>query len=119
MAPTYDDGSFNLCWRGRYLWSEPQRGDIVVLRFAGERELLLKRVLALAGDTIAFRDDTLLVNGALVTEPYVHGQSSWNFEPRRVESGKVFVAGDNRAVPMERYHFGQIDQERIMGGLVW
>ncbi|MCL2790743.1 MAG: S26 family signal peptidase [Desulfobulbus sp.] len=35
MEPTYRDGGFNFCWRGRYLFSEPARGDVVAIRFWG------------------------------------------------------------------------------------
>lgn len=118
MEPTYSNG-FNLCWRGRYLFASPQRGDVVAIRFAGNRVLLLKRIVALAGDTVAFNNGVLLVNGEKVQEPYVQFRSDWNLEPRTVEPGKVYVVGDNRGVPMNRHHFGQVDEQRIVGGLLW
>jgi signal peptidase I len=118
MEPTYTNG-FNLCWRGRYLFSAPQRGDVVVIRLAGNRVLLLKRVVALAGDTVAFVQGTLVVNGQKMDEPYVRYQSDWNLEPRTVDPGKVYVVGDNRGVPMHRHHFGQVEEQRIVGGLLW
>jgi signal peptidase I len=119
MEPTYTDGGVNLCWRGRYLFSSPQRGDVVVIRFAGRRVLLLKRIVALAGDTVAFQNGVLMVNGEPVAEPYLRSRSDWNLEPRTVATGKVYVVGDNRSVPMTRHHFGQVDQQRIVGGLLW
>jgi signal peptidase I len=119
MEPTYGDGGFNFCWRGRYLFSEPERGDVVVIRFAGRRVMLLKRIIGLAGDTVEFRNGELFVNGSKVEEPYVRTPSDWNLAPRRVGPGKVYVVGDNRAVPMDRHHFGQVEQERIVGGVVW
>lgn len=118
MEPTYSNG-FNLCWRGRYLFAAPQRGDVVAIRFAGNRVLLLKRVVALAGDTVAFAHGMLLINGQQVDEPYVRFRADWNLEPRTVEPGKVYVVGDNRGVPMHRHHFGQVDEQRIVGGLLW
>lgn len=119
MEPTYDDGGFNLCWRGRYLFAAPERGDVVVIRFAGQRVMLLKRIIGLAGDTVEFRNGALFVNGAWVKEPYVRSPSDWNLAPRTVEPGKVYVVGDNRTVQMDRHHFGQVEQERIMGGVLW
>lgn len=118
MEPTYSNG-FNLCWRGRYLFDSPQRGDVVAIRFAGNRVLLLKRIVALAGDTVAFAQGKLVVNGQEVDEPYVLFRADWNLEPRTVEPGKVYVVGDNRGVPMHRHHFGQVDEQRIVGGLLW
>jgi len=119
MEPTYDDGGFNFCWRGRYLFSAPERGDVVVIRFAGRQVMLLKRVIGLAGDTVEFRNGALFVNSAWVKEPYVRTPSDWNLAPRKVEPAKVYVVGDNRTVHMNRHHFGQVEQERIMGGVLW
>ena len=92
---------------------------MVVIRLAGNRVLLLKRIVALAGETVAFSNGVLLVNGQPVAEPYLRSRSNWNLEPRTVDPGKVYVVGDNRGVPINRHHFGQVDQQRIVGGLLW
>lgn len=119
MEPTYDNGSFVFCWRGRYLFSEPERGDVVVIRFAGRRVTLLKRVVGLAGDTVEFRNGALFVNDTWVKEPYVRMPSDWNMAARKVEPGKLYVVGDNRSVVMDRHSFGQVERERIIGGVLW
>jgi len=119
MEPTYRDGGFNFCWRGRYLFSEPRHGDVVVIRFAGRGVMLLKRVVALAGETVEFRDGVLVVDGRAIEEPYVQTASDWRLAPRRVEPGKVYVVGDNRAVPMNQHSFGQVERQRIIGGILW
>nr|WP_240193313.1 signal peptidase I [Desulfobulbus alkaliphilus] len=119
MEPTYRDGGFTFCWRFRYLLTEPAHGDVVVIRFSGRRVVLLKRVVALAGETVEFRSGVLFVNGQPVDEPYVQSASDWQLAPRVVEPGKVYVVGDNRGVAMERHHFGQVDRQRILGGVVW
>ena len=119
MEPTYHDGGFNFCWRWRYLFSQPAHGDVVVIRFAGPRVMLLKRIVALAGETVEFRQGALFVNGRKVEEPYVKTASDWQLPSRRVEPGKVYVVGDNRGVSVNRHHFGQVHQQRIIGGLVW
>ena len=119
MAPTYRDGGFNFSWRFRYLLTDPGHGDVVVIRFSGQRVVLLKRVVALAGETVEFRQGMLFVNGSKVEEPYVHTASDWDLSPRVVEAGKIYVVGDNRGVPMGRHHFGQVDRQRILGGVLW
>ncbi len=115
MEPTYADGGFSFCLRLSYLFSEPERGDVVAVRFAGRRVVLLKRVVALAGDTVEFQNGVLLVNNRRVNEPYVRYNSAWNLPPRQVAPGKVYVVGDNRGVPMEQHHFGQVSTRRILG----
>lgn len=119
MEPTYHDGSLNFCWRWRYLFSEPEHGDVVMIRFAGRRVMLLKRIVALAGETVAFREGLLFVNGRKVDEPYVKTSSDWQLDTRTVEPGKVYVVGDNRHVAMNRHQFGQVERQRIVGGILW
>lgn len=119
MEPTYRDGGFNFCWRFRYLLTEPAHGDVVVIRFSGHRVVLLKRVVALAGETVEFRHGILFVNGQSINEPYLQTASDWQLPPRVVEPGKVYVVGDNRSVAMDRHHFGQVDRQRILGGVLW
>ncbi len=119
MEPTYMDGGFNFCWRLHYLFSQPQRGDVIAIRFAGRRIMLLKRIVALAGETVEFRNGVLFVNHKKVNEPYVRYPSAWNLQPRQVAPGNVYVIGDNRSVPIDRHHFGQVAEKRIVGGVVW
>lgn len=118
MEPTYHDGDFGICWRLRYLFHPPQRGDIVAVRFAGPSAVLLKRVVALAGDEVAFRGGTLYVNGIAQDEPYTAKPCDWELPPRRVESGKVYVVGDNRSLPIEDHVFGQTETKRVIGTIL-
>lgn len=48
-------------------WSAPARGDIVVCFSPEDGVRLVKRVVALAGDTVELRDDMLLLNGEHLT----------------------------------------------------
>ena len=119
MEPTYHDGSWNFCWRGAYLFSEPRRSDVVLVRFAGSKVMLLKRVVALAGEQVEFRNGKLFVNGKEIHEPYVRYPCDWNLPPRQVEGGCVYVVGDNRSLPMEGHQFGQASVKRIVGVPLW
>lgn len=118
MEPAYEDGSFALCWRLRYLFSPPRQGDIVTVRFSGHRVMLLKRIVALPGETIEFREGILYRNGKPVEEPYVRYRAPWNLAPRKVAPDHVYVVGDNRGTPMDRHRFGQVKMDRIVGGVV-
>ena len=48
------------------VWSNPQRGDIVVFFSPKDGTRLVKRVLGLPGDTIEMRDEQLIINGQQV-----------------------------------------------------
>lgn len=119
MEPTYTDGSFNFCFRLQYVFSEPRRGDVVAVRFSGKRIMLLKRVIALEGDTVEFRNGQLYLNGKLAIEPYVLYPGDWDLPPRKVKKDHVYVVGDNRNVPMGQHDFGQTRVRRIMGSPLW
>lgn len=119
MEPTYHDGEFNSCWRLRYVFCEPHRSDVVVVRLAGRKVMLLKRVVALEGDEVQFRDGRLFVNGRRLEELYVRYPCRWELPPRRVEAGHVYLIGDNRSMPMEQHQFGQTPANRIVGAPLW
>lgn len=51
---------------GRVLASLPERGDVVVFRPDGAGSDLIKRVIALPGDTVEMRNGSLLLNGRRV-----------------------------------------------------
>ena len=114
MVPTYPEHGFTFCWRGRYWFSQPRRGDVVIVRYAG-RVFYLKRIVALAGDTVEFRHGRLFVNGELQREPYVRYICDWELAPRTVEPGHCYVVGDNRSQPMREHRFGSVALQRIAG----
>jgi signal peptidase I len=81
---------------------QPQRGDLVVCEQGGD--LLVKRVIGIAGDVVEGHDLKVTVNGRLLNEPYVQHvrnrpldpETLENFGPITVSAGQFFVAGDNR-----------------------
>ena len=119
MAPTYTDGGFNFCWRLKYFYDTPERHDIVAVRLAGRKMLLLKRIVALPGERVAFRQGQVLINDLPLNEPYVHFRQEWNLPARVVKPGHVYLVGDNRGVPMDQHDFGQTPIHRIIGVPLW
>lgn len=119
MEPTYHNGGINFCWRLRYLFSKPKRCDVIVVRFAGNRVMLLKRVVALEDEQIEFRNGKLFVDGKQMDEPYVRYPCDWNLLPRQVEKDCIYVVGDNRNMPIENHHFGQVTLKRVAGVPLW
>jgi len=80
--------------------------------------MLLKRIVALSGETVEFREGELYVDGNLIEEPYVHHRSNWNLPQRTVAPGHVYVVGDNRGTPMALHKFGETNMNRIVGGVL-
>lgn len=123
MAPNFETGQFIIVSRANYLFSEPERGDIAVFHFPGdETEDYIKRVIALPGDTIEFRNQQVHVNGELLEEPYINEPCTVNNCPDAVYTmgtDDYFLMGDNRNHSLDSRSFeaqGQrVHREHLVG----
>lgn len=116
MEPTYRDGSINFVNTLRYRFRAPRRGDVVAIRMAGRHVMLLKRIIGLPGERLAFHNGTLTVNGKVIPEPYVKNIGDWNLAEVTIGLNEFFVAGDNRLMPIEAHAHGRVERGRIIGG---
>ena len=127
-------------------YAEPTRGDIVVFRGSHEPIDLVKRLIALPGDTVEMRNSTLLLNGVPREEPYVrhsdrggdqpHPWMTWqkdylasgdpatyrptrdNWGPLVVPPNHYFVLGDNRDESLDSRYWGFVPEPDIKGRAV-
>jgi signal peptidase I len=120
MAPTLRGGDRLLVTHGNPL---PQRGDIVVTEVEedGEPVELVKRVIALPGDTVEILSDVAYVNGD--PEPTRGQVVDSHFAVSRpritVPAGHVYVMGDNRPNSEDSRYLGPIPISGIMGKAVF
>jgi signal peptidase I len=115
-----------------YRLRDIRRGDVVVFDrvttdgVAVQHDDLIKRVIGLAGDTIAISKCVVSVNGNEIDEPYLNGydlaQSNLDdrcripeMEVTTVDSGQLFVMGDNRPQSFDSRMFGTIDESLVIG----
>lgn len=121
MAPTYRPGSINFINKLAYRWSDPQRGDVVAVRFAGESVFLLKRIVGLPGERVTLDGGVVYVNGERLEENYVKlwGRSYWR-KTWELEGDEYLVIGDNRALVSDETHYkGAARRERIIGKVLF
>ena len=118
MLPTYQDGSTHFVNRLAYLWHEPQRGDVVSIRLAGTHVMYMKRIIGLPGETVAFANGQVLINGETLDEPYEKLHCDWNLPPEKLGPNEYFVVGDNRSMPPENHEHGKARRDRIVGKLL-
>ena len=110
MNPTLEDGEILILKKyDRSL----ERFDIVVLDYNGEK--LVKRVIGLPGEKIAYKDNKLYVDGKRVKEPFEHEVTD-DFElEEQIPEGYYFVLGDNRINSTDSRMIGAISKEQIQG----
>jgi signal peptidase I len=119
MIPTLRSGDYLLITRG---YESPRRGDVVVTHVQedGRPVELVKRIIAIPGDTIEIRDDVAIVNG--LDEP-MRGQI---VDPRFAVSrpgfvipeGFVYILGDNRPGSEDSRFIGPVPISGIEGRAV-
>ena len=92
MEPTYMNGDFNFCFKLRYIFSKPERHDVVAIRLAGEKVILLKRVVALEGEVVEIQKGNLFVIKYFTR--FVYDQLGLNSIPYRspLQWGCVYMA---------------------------
>lgn len=113
------DGSVDI-----YPFSEPERGDIIVLEPpAVSSEPYIKRVIGLPGERITFAHGLVFVNGEALTEDYIDGAITGcehtPFCAVTVPPGRVFVLGDNRLNSTDSRVFGTIPYDHIVGKAIF
>jgi len=117
MMPTLR--SWEVCWMQRVHPYVPARGDIIMFRTADDPPLqFIKRVIAVPGETLAIQAGQVLINNQPLAEPYTTNNPAWSLVVTHVPSGKVYVIGDNRTVPMEVAVQGLIATRLVQARLV-
>ena len=105
------------------LFYRPDYGDIIVFedRSTGYSDPMIKRVIALEGDTVKINSDgSVYVNGVLLDEDYVYINGYYNQHPIEytVPEGEVYVMGDHRNMSSDSRVFGAIDEDTILGRVI-
>jgi signal peptidase I len=127
MYPALHDGDLLIASKVDYRLHPIERGDIVILKDPlDSRRDFIKRVVGLPGDRIRIHDHHVLVNGALLREPYV---ASWVLtgdwpgpgpnDTSLIPRGSYFVLGDNRDHSSDSRVFSSIRQDSIDGKAVF
>ena len=110
----------------------PARGDVIVLESPDSGIVLLKRVVALPGDTVAVRDGRVSIDGHVApiherlgaVEEELDGRShpvdiarygGPDFGPVVVPRGRYLVLGDNRGDSRDGRAFGFVARGAILG----
>ena len=114
MDPNIQDGDVVMWYR---LDKDYVATDPIVVSHEGEQQV--RRVVAVAGDTVDITEDGLLINGSLVQEQNVFGETL-HYEdgiafPLTIEEGQVFVLGDRRKDSVDSRLYGAVNIKDTLG----
>lgn len=124
MLPTLEDGQKLIVHHVGY---SPARGDIVIVDSQGLGKPIVKRVIAMGGDTIDidFDTGTVTLNGTVMDEPYIKDLTKLDeggqTYPLTIPSGYYFVMGDNRmdSLDSRSERVGLVSADEIAGKVVF
>ncbi len=122
MNDTLADREVMFATKFDYLTGAPQRFDVVICHYPGRSEDFVKRIVGVAGDTVAVSGGYLYINNVKQEEPYIAHRPSYEMPPYTVREGEFFVLGDNRDNSNDSHLVGPLRREQIVAhvrGVVW
>lgn len=111
MYPTLHNGNIVSCTKDI---STIEKGDIIV--FTTEEKRLIKRVIAIPGDTIAIENGKVIVNGSISEYNYDDIEDAGilaNGTEIFLDEDEYFCLGDNRNHSSDCREFGPITKKQI------
>lgn len=121
MIPTLQDSRQYLLNRWVLHLRAPHRAEVVVLRDPLDHGFSVKRVIAVAGDSVCIMHGAVYVNGQKLAEPYLPPGTATFAPPSLQEqffkcgAGQYFVLGDNRNYSIDSRAYGPVARRNILG----
>jgi len=115
MLPTIQLRDQVLANKFVYDFNAPKGGDIIVFDDpTGEVPILIKRCIAVGGQTVDLKGGKVIVDGRALDEPYTHGLPSLPLRgsevrfPVKIPAGYIWAMGDNRMNSKDSRWFGPV-----------
>jgi signal peptidase I len=119
MEPTIMTGDRVLAEKISKRFRAPAQGDIVVFDDpTAHHPQLIKRVIAVGGQTVDIQDGKVIVDGVALDEPYIHGKTSDPGTvplPITLAPNEVWLMGDNRPNSGDSRFMGPISVSTVHG----
>jgi len=117
MLPNLQNNNIVLLNKLNYKLNGLKRFEVVVVDHEGTR--LIKRVIALPGEHVEYKDNNLYIDGFLIEENFKH-DTTHDFKLEEIGYLKIpgdmyFVVGDNRNNSIDSRVVGLIPKEEILG----
>lgn len=97
MEHTIEVGDCIMGFRLAYVFSDPERGDIVIFPSTDNPETTyVKRIIGLPGETVEIKNGAVYIDGKPIKETYLKEPMHGEYGPYVVPEGCYFMLGDNR-----------------------
>ena len=114
MRKTLEDGDILLL----YKMAKFERNDIIVLDEKEDNEIIIKRIIALPGETIKIQNGKIYINDKEYNDEFAYGDTS-DYEQVTLGEDEYFILGDNRLISKDSRYFGTITEDEIIGKIVF
>jgi len=113
-----------VAFRLSYLFSSPERMDIIVFRFPDdESKLFVKRIIGMPGETVNIIDGKVYINDAVLPlyDSFVFYEDFGSYGPFFVPDGHYFMLGDNRSNSEDSRGWNNpfVSSEKILGRVIF
>ena len=123
MYPTMHDGDYLITEKVSYRFGEPKKGQIVVLKNPRDNSQdFIKRIIAVPGDSLRVKGDSVYVNDQKLSETYLPAGTpthagAFISEGTTINAGanQYFVFGDNRNHSSDSREWGPVTKEELVG----
>ncbi len=131
MEPNYSNGQYLIIDEISYRMNDPQRGDVVVIRYPKDRkQFFIKRVIGLPGEQITVDNGRITIvndehpNGVTLSEVYLPSQGLTFPHNTSVVGGRktltlkddeYFMMGDNRLASSDSRDWGPLNRKDMIG----
>ncbi|MFN2283655.1 MAG: signal peptidase I [Anaerolineae bacterium] len=114
MEPNLHENQQLIVDKLTYHFRRPERAEIVVIDMGEDEIPLIKRVIGLPGETLEIKDNRVLIDGQVLSEPYLAEAYQRDYGPVTIPKDAVFVMGDNRNNSRDSRMIGTITLDRIV-----
>lgn len=129
MEPNFHTSEYLIVNEIGYRFSDLERGDVIVFKYpVNPQEYFIKRIVALPGESIEFRDGDVYIyndafkDGVILDEEYLpedrETYSNGRNEIVKLTDDEYFVLGDNRNSSKDSRVFGPVKKRLVIGSVL-